>query len=222
LLEPELPDNQRLTMTAFVPLIVGIGGTARAGSTTELALRFALKEAERAGARTAIVAGPVLEFPMYSQDRAERASGAARMIAQLRQCHGIIVASPGYHGSVSGLVKNALDYVEDMRDDEAAYFDGRAVGCIACAFGWQATGSTLAALRAIVHALRGWPTPLGVAVNSSSRIFDMQGNCLDSTLDRQLHSMATQVVGFARMRAAAARRHEPAAGLEPVVATDER
>src|SRR5262245_19918429 len=141
-------------MKAFTPLIVGIGGTARAGSTTETALRFALNAAARAGARTAIAAGPALEFPMYSQDRPERPSSASRMISLLRQCHGIIVASPGYHGSVSGLVKNALDYVEDMRDCEAAYFDGRAVGCIACASGWQATGSTLAALRAIVHALR--------------------------------------------------------------------
>ena len=186
----------------FVPLIVGIGGTSRPGSTTELALRFALDAAERTGARTAMVAGPVLDFPMYSQDKVERSASAARMIALLRQSHGIIVASPGYHGSVSGLIKNALDYVEDMREDEAAYFDGRAVGCIACAFGWQATGSTLAALRTIVHALRGWPTPLGVAVNSSSRIFDAQGNCLDSAIERQLRLMADQVVAFARMRAA--------------------
>src|ERR1700752_2887846 len=190
-------------MNPFVPLIVGIGGTARAGSTTEMALRFALDAAERAGACTAMVAGPVLDFPMYSQERAERPSSASRMISLLRECHGVIVASPGYHGSVSGLIKNALDYVEDMRDDEAAYFDGRAVGCIACAFGWQATGSTLAALRSIVHALRGWPTPMGIAVNSSSKMFDTDGNCLDSGIGRQLQLMARQVVDFARMRALA-------------------
>jgi FMN reductase len=195
-------------MKTFVPFIVGIGGTAKAGSTTEMALRFALNAAKRAGAQTAIVAGPVLEFPMYSQERLERPSSASWMISLLRQCHGLIVASPCYHGSVSGLIKNALDYVEDMRDDEAAYFDGRAVGCIACAFGWQATGSTLAALRSIVHALRGWPTPIGVAVNSSSKIFDTEGSCLDSGIGRQLQLMAKQVVDFARMRAAAARHHE--------------
>jgi multimeric flavodoxin WrbA len=40
----------------------------------------------------------------------------------LRRAHGIIVASPGYHGSMSGLVKNALDYAEDMRDDDDALF----------------------------------------------------------------------------------------------------
>jgi len=197
------PHHAEQEQRTFVPLIVGIGGTARAGSTTEMALRFALDAAQRAGAQTAIVAGPLLEFPMYSQDRTERASGASEMISLLRRCHGVIVASPGYHGSVSGLIKNALDYVEDMREDEAAYFDGRAVGCVACAFGWQATGSTLAALRSIVHALRGWPTPVGVAVNSSSKIFDTEGNCLDGGISKQLQLMARQVVDFARMRAEA-------------------
>jgi FMN reductase len=125
------------------------------------------------------------------------------MIALLRRCHGVVVASPAYHGSVSGLIKNALDYVEDMRNDEAVYLDGRAVGCIACAFGWQATGSTLAALRSIVHALRGWPTPMGVAINSSTRAFDTEGRCLDAGVERQLELLANQVVDFARMRAAA-------------------
>ena len=72
----------------------------------------------------------------------------------------IIVASPAYHGGVSGLVKNALDYVEDLRDAKRPYLDGRAVGCIACAGGWQAAVATLTGLRSISHALRGWPTPL--------------------------------------------------------------
>jgi FMN reductase len=121
----------------------------------------------------------------------------------LRQSHGIILASPGYHGSISGLIKNALDYVEDMRGDAAVYFDGRAVGCVACAHGWQATGSTLAALRSIVHAVRGWPTPVGVAVNSSSNPFDAEGQCPDSGIRAQMELMAQQVVNFARMYAAA-------------------
>jgi FMN reductase len=192
-----------LEMNDFIPFIVGIGGTSRAGSSTELALRCALKAAERAGAQTAIVAGPDLEFPMYSQDRLERCETASEMVTLLRRCHGVVVASPGYHGSVSGLIKNALDYVEDMRDDDAVYFDGRAVGSIATAFGWQATGSTLAALRSIVHALRGWPTPVGVAINSSTRIFDTEGRCLDRGIEKQLELMALQVVEFARMRATA-------------------
>jgi FMN reductase len=142
-------------LTEFVPFIVGLGGTTRPGSSSELALRFALSAAERAGAKKAILAGPALQLPMYAPETFERSDGAAELVSLLRRSHGVIVASPGYHGSVSGLVKNALDYTEDMRGDTAVYFDGRAVGRIACAYGWQATGSTLAALRSIAHARRG-------------------------------------------------------------------
>lgn len=190
-------------MSEFVPFIVGLGGTTRAGSSSELALCFALSAAERAGAKTAILAGPALQLPMYAPETFERSDGAAELVFLLRRSHGVIVASPGYHGSVSGLVKNALDYTEDMRGDTAVYFDGRAVGCIACAYGWQATGSTLAALRSIAHALRGWPTPVGAAVNSSLKVFSAEGTCVDRGIGAQLELMAQQVVTFAHMRAAA-------------------
>jgi FMN reductase len=185
----------------FTPLIVGIGGTTRTGSSSEQALRLALRMAEEDGAEIAMVAGAALDLPMYAPERPERSSNARNLVDLLRRSHGVIVTSPGYHGSISGLVKNALDYVEDMRDDTDAYFEGRSIGCVACACGWQATGSTLAALRSIVHALRGWPTPIGVAINSSHKVFDADGSCLDVAIAKQLELMVKQVLDFARMRA---------------------
>ena len=110
---------------------------------------------------------------------------------------GLIIASPGYHGGISGLVKNALDYVEDLRGDPRPYLDGRAVGCVATAAGWQAAGSTLQALRAVVHALRGWPTPLGVAVNSELPVWSEDGTVADAGLVTQLEILTGQVVDFA-------------------------
>jgi FMN reductase len=100
---------------------------------------------------------------------------------------------------VSGLVKNALDLLEDLREDERSYLDGRAVGCIVTAAGWQTCGSTLAALRSIVHALRGWPTPLGATLNTTEPIFDASGACIDPKALAQLATVAQQVVGFAHM-----------------------
>ncbi len=58
-------------------------------------------------------------------------------------------------------MKNAIDLLEDLRGDSRVYLDGRAVGCIVTAAGWQGCNTTLGAMRGIVHALRGWPTPLG-------------------------------------------------------------
>jgi FMN reductase len=179
------------------PLIVGIGGTTRSGSSSESALRLALAAAKDQGARIEIVCGADLILPPFDPCDSARAAGAIRLIQLLRECDGVILSSPGYHGSLSGLLKNALDYTEDMRLDERPYLEGRAVGSIVCAQGWQATGTTLAALRSVVHALRGWPTPLGVCINSGLKVFDGQGACSDSGVDQQLHVLGQQVLTFA-------------------------
>jgi FMN reductase len=136
---------------------------------------------------------------MYRWDGARTAQASA-LIDALRRADGIVIASPGYHGTVSGLIKNALDYVEDMAKDDRAYFEGRAVGLIAVAAGWQATGSTLATLRSITHALRGWPTPMAIAINSAQPVFADDGSIGDAALSTQLSILAGQVVEFARMK----------------------
>ena len=186
------------------PYIIGIGGTTRAGSSTEKALRFALRIAEEDGAETVGFFGPELsQLPMYAPENPDRTEIAQRLATELRRADGIMVASPGYHGSVSGLVKNALDYVEDLRDDERSYFDGLAVGCIATGAGWQAIVATLQQLRTIAHALRGWPTPLGAAINSTQKVFDDSGDVVDERSRFQLETVAREVLQFANFKLAA-------------------
>src|SRR6185295_322158 len=130
---------------------------------------------------------------LYAPELPERGPAAARLVAEMRRADGIVVGSPGYHGTVSGLVKNALDYAEDLRDDPRPYFDGRAVGCVGIAYGWQAAAYTLTTLRAITHALRGWPTPMGAAINASTPMFDAEGNCTDKSAAFQLETLGKQV-----------------------------
>jgi FMN reductase len=182
-------------------LIVGLGGTTRAGSSTERALTIALDAAAKAGADTELFGAAELDLPMYAPESSERTARAKRLLEALRRADGLVIASPGYHGSLSGLVKNALDYIEDMRDDDPPYLDGRAVGTIACAYGWPATIHTLAALRSVVHALRGWPTPMGAGVNSAESRLQEGGRPGDDRATFQLELVGQQVVEFARMRA---------------------
>jgi FMN reductase len=178
------------------PYIVAVGGTLRPGSTTEKAMQHVLNAADRAGARTRLISGPALQLPMYEPDNPERTDAARDLVAQLALADGIILGSPGYHGSISGLIKNALDYAEDLRGDRRPYFSGRAVGCIATGGGWPGAVNTLGALRDIVHALRGWPTPLGAAINSSERVFDDDGQCVVPRVSQMLDLIAAEVLGF--------------------------
>jgi FMN reductase len=169
-------------------------------------LRAGLDAAARHGARTVLLAGPDLDLPMYTGHAVSPDERARRLVEHVRRADGVIIASPAYHGGMSGLVKNALDHLEELREDVRPYLDGRAVGCIACAGGWQAAGPTLAGLRSVAHALRGWPTPLGVAVNTSEPVFGGDGAVTDAGVLRSLDVLGAQVVALAGLRA------EPAGG----------
>lgn len=179
-------------------LVVGIGGTGRAGSSTDRALALALDGAAERGAEVQMFDGTFLtQLPLFRPDRSSRTDDEVELVEAVRRADGLILASPGYHGCVSGLVKNAIDLLEDLRPDERPYFDGRAVGCLVTAAGWQACGTTLAALRAIVHAMRGWPTPLGVTLNTAGGLFDPEGRCTDPVAEMNLGLLGAQVADFA-------------------------
>jgi FMN reductase len=179
------------------PYIVGLGGTTRAGSSTQMALSLVLEAARQQGADTLLLSGSDLDLPAYTPGAEMLAARAQRILVEIRRADGVILATPGYHGGISGLVKNALDYTEELKGDQRPYLEGRAVGCIVTAAGTQGAMTTLIALRSVVHALRGWPTPLGVAIVTSSPVFDAAGNCLSSGLETQLKLVAQQVFDFA-------------------------
>jgi FMN reductase len=192
-----------LTRRDFVPYIVGIGGTARPRSTTENAVRETLRAAARLGATTRLFDGAfVSSLPLYVPGKSARTEAESELVEAIRQCHGVIVGTPGYHGSLSGPIKNVLDLLEDTARDEQPYLDGRAFGCIVTAAGWQGCGTALVTLRMIAHALRAWPTPFGATLNASTPLFDADGTLVDKTVAHQLSTVASQVVDFARCRAA--------------------
>ncbi|MGE4339312.1 MAG: NADPH-dependent FMN reductase [Pigmentiphaga sp.] len=177
------------------PKVLLLGGTLVPNSTTEKALRIVAAEIEKRDAQVTVFTGPELDLPFYCHG-SDRSRNALRLVEAMRAADSLVIGSPAYHGGVSGLIKNALDYAEDLRTDDRAYFTGRAVGCIGLGGGWQGAIAALNALRSTVHALRGWPTPFGVAINASLRPFDNDGVCTDLKLSAELVTLAEQVTSF--------------------------
>ncbi|PLM16069.1 NADPH-dependent FMN reductase [Klebsiella quasipneumoniae] len=169
-----------------------------------------MAHARTLGAQTQLFGGAELAaLPPFNPEVTTRTPQETAFVNAVRQADGILLASPGYHGGVSGLVKNAIDLLEDLRGDSRVYLDGRAVGCIVTAAGWQGCNTTLGAMRGIVHALRGWPTPLGVTLNTAGvSLFDSEGRCTDDAVQRALATVAEQALAFAP--AAPLRRHADA------------
>jgi FMN reductase len=185
------------------PLVVGIGGTGRLGSTTERALALALRGAEDGGAEVHLFGGAFLsQLPLFQPHLVRRSPRTLELLDAVARADGLIVASPSYHGGVSAMVKNALDHMEDLREDARPYLDRRAVGCVVTSAGCQAGGTTLSALRSIVHALRGWPTPLGAAVSNAAPTLGADGRAQQDAVDRhavELHTVGHQVAEFASL-----------------------
>lgn len=178
--------------------IVGIGGTVNPGSTTEQALRLAVAQAAGEGAETRVFGGEYLGTLPHYRGAGHTPESGHELVEAVRQAHGIVIAAPGYHGTISGLVKNALDYLEELARDERPYLDGRAVGLICTAYGDQATMSTLLTLRSIVHALRGWPTPMGATIRTYHGLFSPDGECLEDRARLQIELVGRQTFRGAR------------------------
>ncbi|WP_395337286.1 NADPH-dependent FMN reductase [Novosphingobium sp. BL-8H] len=184
--------------------IVGLGGTFRQSSSSERIVRAVLAECAALGADTVMFDGPELAaLPHFNPENPARTPEEQTLVEAVRGADGIVIGSPGYHGGYSGLVKNAIDLLEDLRGDARVYFDGRPVGLVVTAAGWQACGTTLSAMRDVVHAMRGWPTPVGVAVNSvEQKPFAADGSLTDQGIARAVRAQAEQIMGF-RMEASA-------------------
>ena len=181
--------------------IVALGGTVRPGSSTELALAVAVDAARRSGADVQLFDGAYLvDLPHYAGPGYSESAGG-ELLGAVRGADGVIIATPGYHGTVSGVVKNALDYLENLAEDARPYLDGRAVGLVATAYGHQAAMTTLQTLRAITHSLRGWPTPMGAAIRTHAGLFSSEGACLEDAARGQLELVGRQTVLGARQLA---------------------
>ena len=140
--------EQATASPAWRPLVVGIGGTTLPGSSTERAVAIALRAAADHGMETRLFGGAELAaLPLYIPHQITHLPAEQGLVDAVRAASGLVIASPGCHGSVSGLVQNAIDLIEETARDARPYLTDLPVGLIATAYGWQATGSTIAAPR---------------------------------------------------------------------------
>lgn len=165
----------------------------RQGSSTERALLIACEAAREEGAEVALFDGAYIASLPHYRGPDWKPETAADLIEAVRTADGVLIASPGYHGTVSGMVKNAIDYFEELATDERPYLHGRPIGLIVTAFGHQAANTGMTTMRTIAHALRGWPTPFGAALKVNSESFGENGDCLDPVVREQLELVGRQV-----------------------------
>jgi FMN reductase len=160
-------------MNTKTPYIVALGGTVRKASRTRAACMAALQIAQDRGAQTEMLDLGELDLPLFVPDfdiddyTPQHRAALQRFVDASRKATALIWCSPTYHGTVSGIFKNAVDFYELISDDEPSYLSHKAVGLIAVS-----DSKTFGAMANSVHELRAWLAPSHITLSSTD--FDEQ------------------------------------------------
>ncbi|PZO23305.1 MAG: NADPH-dependent FMN reductase [Leptolyngbya foveolarum] len=168
--------------------IVGIGGSLRSDSYSMQALQLAAKRAESLGAEVEILDLKEMtlpfcdggsDYPDYPDVDVMRTAVTA--------ADGLMIATPEYHGSVSGVIKNALDL---MSFD---HLDGKVTGMISV-LGGQSNSNALNDLRVIMRWVHAWVIPEQIAIGRAWNAFDKAGELTDEKLSQRLDAFVKSLV----------------------------
>lgn len=187
-------------------IIFGLGGSLRPGSVTTRALKVALAGAQEAGVETRLLDLATLSLPLfdgtYVLDRytAEGREAILTLLNATRAAQGFIFASPTYHNTISGSLKNALDFLELLKDDPSPRLEGKVVGLLSVQQGTSGTGNnTLTTMLLAARAMRAWVTPTMVAVPDSRNMFNEADEAYDVNVVRRLHMLGREVARASTM-----------------------
>ncbi|QOV21992.1 NADPH-dependent FMN reductase [Anabaenopsis elenkinii] len=172
--------------------IVGIGGSLRPDSYTQKALQVAAQRVEALGAEVEVLDLRQLNLPFchggkdYSQH-----PDVQRLRDTVTKADGLILATPEYHGGLSGVLKNTLDL---MSFDELS---GKVTGMISV-LGGQANSNALNDLRLIIRGVHGWVIPEQIAIGKAWGAFSPEGKLLDEKLSERFDQFAQSLVDNTR------------------------
>lgn len=179
--------------------VLGLGGSLRDGSRTLKALRIALQGAAEAGAETRLLDLKTLKLPLYDDrpDPQTYPEDVFRLVAEVRWADGLLLATPVYHGTLSGSLKNALDFLELLADDDPPWLGGRVVGLIAVAGGSTGTNA-INSMLFTCRTLHAWVAPTAVVVPGSAFPDD---ELRDLRVEERLRRLGREVARAATVRA---------------------
>ena len=187
-----------VTTTERPVRVLGVGGSLRQGSWSLVALKSALKIAAALGAETHLCDVHELDLPMYVPNTPldAQAESVHTLLAEMRAADGLFFCSPTYHGTISGAVKNALDYVEFMGGDTPKYFGGRVVGLLG--FGGAGAMNAINALYHTARTLNSLVVPATTVLTRdllNAETFDIA----PGRVHDRLHDMVQEVVELAAL-----------------------
>lgn len=173
--------------------ILGICGSLRPGSLTLRALEAVLAAASGPGVAVRALHGEALRLPLCDGRPPEEAPPeVGAFLRTVAECRVLVLATPDYCGSFSGVLKNALDWLAP------AGLAGKVIGLVSVAGGSSAEGSLLA-LREICLRQAAWVVPLPGAVPLSNEVFGKPEAPFAQAMAEQLRTLGEALPVAARL-----------------------
>jgi NAD(P)H-dependent FMN reductase len=189
-------ENQRTTSQKDRINVLGVTGSLRQDSYSTLGLKIVLEEAIKYGSESYLLDLRELNLPLYdpggpstsneSTPNNTSKNALERTATALKWADALILASPDYHGSMSGTLKNFLDYFWEE-------FAGKTFGYIVAS---HEKGLTVAdQMRTAIRQCYGWSMPYNISINGE-KDFDSKGTLVNSTLAKRLKMLARDLVVY--------------------------
>jgi len=170
--------------------LLGIGSSLRKNSSSNKTLKIVLDKSQRYGANTSIIELSKSNFPIFNPNKPKEVSEDIEKINdQVINADAFILATPDYHGSMSGGMKNFLDYYWYE-------FSGKIFGYIVSSHEKGLT--VMDHMRTTIRQCYGWSLPYGLSINTEYDL-DEHSNINNPKLLLRIENMSRDIVIYGKL-----------------------
>ena len=132
--------------------IIGISGSIRKNSLSQAFLRFMLAKMKEKGVEVSEIDLKKINLPFYFNETDDNKEAVFAYRQKMEEADGLLIVNPEYHGSISGVLKNALDFLETKKM-------GGKMAALVTILGGDAGGFSLEHLTTVARKLHLWLSP---------------------------------------------------------------
>ena len=166
--------------------VLGVGSSMRRDSFSTETLKIILNKVNKNGGDTRLLNLYSNPLPMYTAEYNEKLSGIKHAVELVNWADAIVLATPDYHGSMAGSLKNFLDYFW-------AEFAGKTFGYLCSSHEKGLT--VMDQMRTAIRQCYGWSLPYGISINSNQD-FNTDREIINVQLLGRLESFARDLVVY--------------------------
>jgi NAD(P)H-dependent FMN reductase len=181
------------------PKIIAFAGSTREASWNKKVVRIGAAAATAAGGDVTLIDLRDFPMPLFDEDLEKREGlpPAARKMKDLFLSHqGILISSPEYNSSVSGVLKNTIDWLSRPVPGEKPLgcFEGKVAGLLSASPGQLGGLRGLVHLRAILGNIKVLVLPDQASIPKANEAFDASGALKDPKQQQAVETVARRLV----------------------------